>query len=51
MEEFGSEDLFNVLDDKPAEKRRPDEKTPSAGKKRITPEILGKYLDLHRFHK
>ena len=39
MEEFGSEDLFNVLDDKPSDKKKA--KPTEGEKKLITPEILG----------
>lgn len=42
MDEFGSEDLFNVLDDKPSDKKRPDTNSNDpAEKKTITPEVLG----------
>ena len=41
MDEFGSEDLFNVLDEKPSDKKRAD--TESGEKKVITPEVLGLY--------
>ena len=39
MDEFGSEELFNVLDEKPSDKKRPD--SDSGEKKIITPEVLG----------
>ena len=42
MDGFGSEDLFNVLDDKPSDKKRPTTESPSpAEKKLLTPEVLG----------
>ena len=40
MDGFGAEDLFDVLDDKPSDKKKPEVKGPSV-KKKITPEILG----------
>ena len=41
MDEFGSEDLFNVLDDKPSDKKRPLDSSIPVEKKLITPEVLG----------
>ena len=39
MDNFGSEDLFSVLDEKPSDKKTENS---SAQKKTITPEVLGK---------
>ena len=44
MDEFGSEALFNVLDDDPADdKKVKNEVKPPLEKKKITPEILGSF--------